>query len=138
MKRIRRSSNTRLHGRTGAAAVEMALVSPIIFLMFLGAIELNNLNFIRNTAANAVYEGARAGMVSGGTSADSNSAVMAYLSKVGVHHGATINSAVTAQEVTVSVSIPMNLNSFGISRFTAGYNVMQQISLKRETPGDAE
>jgi len=116
----------------------MALVSPIIFLMFLGAIELNNLNFIRNTAANAVYEGARAGMVSGGTSADSNSAVMAYLSKVGVHHGATINSSVSAQEVTVSVSIPMNLNSFGISRFTSGYNVMQQISLKRETPGDAE
>ncbi len=138
MKRIRRPSNVYVAGRAGAAAVEMALVSPIIFLMFLGAIEMNNLNFIRNTAANAVYEGARASMVSGGTSADGNAAVMAYLSKVGVHHGATVNTSLTAQNATVSASIPMNLNSFGISRFTTGYNVTQTITLKRETPGEAD
>ncbi|HBJ39106.1 MAG TPA: hypothetical protein DDZ51_31040 [Planctomycetaceae bacterium] len=138
MKRIRRPSKARRDGRTGAAAVEMALVSPIIFLMFLGAIELNNLNFIRNTAANAVYEGARTAIVSGGTAAGGSAAVMDYLTKVGVHHGATVNSSVTAQTVTVSVTIPMHLNSFGISRFTTGYNVTQAITLKRETPGEAE
>jgi hypothetical protein len=77
-------------------------------------------------------------MVSGGTSADGSAAVMAYLSKVGVHHGATVNSSVTAQAVTVSVTIPMQLNSFGISRFTTGYNVTQAITLKRETPGEAQ
>jgi len=138
MKRIRRKSNARPTGRTGAAAVEMALVSPIIFLMFLGAIELNNLNFIRNTAANAVYEGARASMVSGGTAGDGSNAVMAYLSNVGVHHGASVSSNMSAQSVTVSVTIPMQLNSFGISRFTAGYNVTQSITLKREIPGESE
>lgn len=138
MNRRRRPSKAHFAGRAGAAAVEMALVSPIIFLMFLGAVELTNLDFIRNTAANAVYEGARASMVSGGTSADGNAAVMAYLSKVGVHHGATANSSVTNQDVTVSVTIPMQLNSFGISRFTTGYNVTQAITLRREMAGDAE
>lgn len=122
--------------RAGAAAVEMAMVSPIIFLMFLGAIELNNLNFIRNSAANAVYEGARAALVSGGEVGDGDAAVLAYLSKVGVQHGATTNTTMSAQDVTVEVTIPMNLNSFGISRFTSGYNVTQSITLKRETPGE--
>lgn len=114
----------------------MAMVSPIIFLMFMGAIEMNNLNFIRNTAANAVYEGARSAMVSGGTVSDGDAAVMAYLAKVGVHHGATVNTTMSTQVVTVEVTIPMNLNSFGISRFTSGYNVSQSITLKRETPGE--
>jgi Flp pilus assembly protein TadG len=116
----------------------MALVSPIIFLMFLGAIELNNLNFVRNSAANAVYEGARAAMVSGGTSGDGSAAVMAYLAKVGVDNGVAVNVSVSAQDVTVSVTIPMQLNSFGISRFTTGYNVSQTITLSRETPGEAQ
>lgn len=136
MKRMRRQSNSQPAARTGATAVEMALVSPIIILMFLVAIELNNLNFVRNSAANAVYEGARAAMVSGGTVGDGDAAVLAYLAKVGIHHGATVNSSMSSQAVTVEVTIPMNLNSFGISRFTGGYNVSQSITFKRETPGE--
>jgi len=138
MKRMRRPSKARPATRTGATAVEMAIVSPIIFLMFLAAVELNNLNFIRNSAANAVYEGARAAMVSGGKVGDADVAVLAYLARVGAAHGATVNSSLSSQAVTVNVTIPMNLNSFGISRFTSGYNVSQSITLRRETFGEGE
>lgn len=138
MKRNRRITSHASHNRTGAVAVEMALVSPILFLFFLGAIEMTNLNFIRNSAANAVYEGARAALISGGRSMDANATVTRYLSGVGVNHGVKVNSSLTSHDVTVSVEIPMGQNSFGISRFTSGYNVKQSITLKREVPGESD
>ncbi len=53
--------------RKGVTAVEFAFVAPIIFALFIGAIEITRLNFIRNSAANAAYEGARKAVTPGST-----------------------------------------------------------------------
>jgi hypothetical protein len=53
-------------------------------------------------------------------------------------NGVTANTTLTTQDVTVVVTIPMQLNSFGISRFTTGYNVTQSITLRREIRGESQ
>lgn len=53
--------------RGGTAIVEFAVVAPLIFLLFLGGLELTALNFARQTAGNASYEAARKMIIPGGT-----------------------------------------------------------------------
>ncbi len=116
----------------------MAFVLPIILMTTLAAIELNNLNFLRNSAAHAVYEGARAALVSGGTAADGNAKVLDYLARVGFDNGVVPHTNVTFDNVTVSVEIPFHLNSFGVSQFFGGYSIRKSITLRRESPSTAD
>jgi len=131
--RLRRYQGARPKQRSGATAVEFALVCPIILMLFLGAIELNSLNFVRNSAANAAYEAARTAMVSGGKVSEGRARGLQYLQQLGVHHGATVTGTETTADVSFEVKVPMNLNSYGLSRFTGGYVVTQSIKLKRES-----
>lgn len=124
--------------RRGTTTVEMALVLPIILMTTLAAVELNNLNFLRNSAAHAVYEGARAALVSGGTPQDGNNKVLDYLSRVGCGNGVVPQTVVTFDNVTVSVMIPYHQNSSGLSRFFGGYSIQKSITLRRESPSTAD
>ena len=56
--------------RTGAAMVEFAIVSPLLFLFFFGAMEFCRVAMIRHTADNAVYEATRVGIIPGASSTD--------------------------------------------------------------------
>ena len=49
--------------REGAAALEMALVLPLLVLLLLGIIDFGHLMFVVNTMNNAAREGARRGAV---------------------------------------------------------------------------
>ncbi len=118
--------------RQGATSVEFAFMVPVIFLMFIGAIELTRLNFIRQTAANACYEGARKAITPGGTDADARTEALRIMTLLGVGNGATATVATTDTTVNVSVSIPVNQNSWGISRFSSGLNVTQSCMLTKE------
>jgi len=131
--RLRRQQGVRPQQRAGATAVEFALVCPIILMLFFGALELNSLNFVRNSAANAAYEAARTAMVSGGKLSDGQARGLQYLQQLGVHHGATVTGSETTSDVSFEVKVPMTLNSYGLSRFTGGYVVTQSIKLKRES-----
>ncbi len=118
--------------RSGATSVEFATVLPVILLMFLGAVEMTNLNFIKHTAANAAYEGARAAMVAGGSPDRGIARAEQFLNRFGVGNGAQVTLTATSDAVTLTVRVPMNLNSVGLSRFTEGLNVTQVASLRRE------
>ena len=63
--RLHRNRLARPKARRGATLVEFAIVVPVIFTLFLGAIEMTRLNFIRHSASNAAYEGARKAIVPG-------------------------------------------------------------------------
>jgi Flp pilus assembly protein TadG len=67
-KRLTRSTNATR--RTGAAAVEFAIVAPVFFILVIAAFEFGRINVIRHTADNAAYEGARIAMVPGATAAE--------------------------------------------------------------------
>jgi Flp pilus assembly protein TadG len=129
MKRLKHKR----HARTGATAVEFAFMVPVIFTMFIGSIEITRLNFIRNTASNACYEGARRAVSPGSTNAEAQTEARRLIDTLGVGRGATVNVASTPDTVTVSITIPVNQNSWGITRFTTGLNVSQSCRLSRES-----
>ena len=65
-----RNSKLAARRRTGAAAVEFAIVAPIFFMLVLVSLEFGRLNIIRHTADQAAYEAARHAMVPGATAAE--------------------------------------------------------------------
>src|SRR6187549_548125 len=71
------------NARTGAAAVEFAIVAPIFFVLVLGSLEFGRLNIIRHTADQAAYEAARNAMVPGATTAEARLAADRMLRIVG-------------------------------------------------------
>lgn len=112
--------------------VEFAIVVPIILTMFLGAIELTRMNFIRQTAANAAYEGARKAIVPGNAVQDAQTEALRLLNTLGVGNGASVAVTKTLSQVTVTVTIPISQNSWGLTRFTGGINVTQSCGLTLE------
>lgn len=130
----RRNSSPRRSrsNRRGATAVEFALVAPIIFTLFLGAIEMTRLNFIRHTASNAAYEAARAAIVPGGSQADSTKKATDLLNAVGAGSNIQVAYVSTSKTVRVTITVPVDKNSWGIGRFTKGLNLVSSCQLSRE------
>ncbi len=120
--------------RNGTVTVEFALVAPVLFVLFLGSIEITRLNFIRHTASNAAYEGVRKAIVPGGKAADAVAAATNLLNAVRCGNGATVNIAETATQITATVRIPVNQNSWGIGRFSGGMTIQQSCTMARESP----
>jgi len=138
MKRnsLRRKSNC----RRGAYTVEFALVAPLLFVTFFASIEFSRMNMIRNTAENAAYEGARRALIVGGDSAAAQSEAESVLAMVGVTN-ATVEVTPeiilsTTPQVTVDISVPMDSNGYGISKFFRGETLDVTITLDREWSGD--
>lgn len=131
IQRRRRRSTVRSE-RKGISLVEFALVVPIIFLLFFGAIEMTNLNMVRHTAGNAAYEGARQVIVAGGTAEDARQEVLRLLTLVGIADGAEIEIIETAVAVEVIIRIPLRENSWGVTRFTGDAVIIQSCKLNRE------
>ena len=123
---------SRKHNRAGATTVEFAFVLPVILVMFLGAIEITRLNFLRQTALNAAYEGARACIVPGAAPADGQAEAMRLLTAVSAHRGATVNVAMQQSLVNVTITIPISQNSWGLGRFATNANIVRNFSLKKE------
>jgi Flp pilus assembly protein TadG len=122
--------------RWGVVTVEFALCVPILLLFFFAALEFSRVNMIRQTVENAVYEGCRRGIVPGATAANCRASAQAVLNTISVH-GATINvtpGVITQDtpEVTVSVSIPINNNSWVAPMFFNGKTVANSMTLRRE------
>lgn len=95
--------------RKGAAAVEMAVVSPLLFALLFGIIEFGWLFTVQHTMVNAAREGCRTGVLSGSTVADVETRVTDYLTPMGLESSVSI--AVTSATpgdptVTVQLSVP--------------------------------
>lgn len=129
MRNEQRNRRTRL----GTTTVEFAIVVPVILTMFIGAIELTRMNFIRHTAANAAYEAARKAIVPGNTDEDAETEALRLLNALGVGQGASVVVTTTISRVTVRVTIPVSQNSWGLTRFTGGMNVTQSCGLTLES-----
>ena len=74
--------------RRGTAAVECALVLPLVFLLTAGTIEMCSTIFLRESVTLAAHEGARAAIGRHATTADVAAAVDAILAIRGVDVGA--------------------------------------------------
>jgi Flp pilus assembly protein TadG len=128
--KLRRPKSQR---RRGATTVEFAIVVPIIFAMFLGTIEMTRLNFIRHSAANAAYEGARKAIIPGSSFTEATDEALRLMQAVGVGNGVTASLTTLNDTMTVTVTVPVNQNSWGAARFSSGMTITQACTLSRET-----
>lgn len=131
--RLHRNRRARLRTRLGATLVEFAIVVPVIFTLFLGAIEMTRLNFIRHSASNAAYEGARKAIVPGSSTSDAQTEAMRLMTTLGIANNVTVNVANTTTQTTVTVTVPVNQNSWGVARFSSGMTIVQSCTLSRES-----
>lgn len=120
--------------RAGATTVEFAFIVPIIFAIFLGSLEMTRLNFIRHSASNAAYEGARKAIVPGSTTEQARGEALRLMTSVGVTNDVTATVTSDMNSMTVTVSVPVDRNSWGIARFSSGMTITQSCTLSRESP----
>ncbi|REK18432.1 MAG: pilus assembly protein [Planctomycetota bacterium] len=126
--------------RMGSAAVEMAVVAPLFFLMLMGMIEFGRLVMVQQVLTNAAREGARVGILDNRTAADVQSASNQFLSAAGVS-GATVNvtpdppsSAPAGSPVTVTITVPFSQVSWLPSPiFIHNLNLTANATMRRET-----
>ena len=117
--------------RTAAVVVEFAICAPILFLFFFASLEFSRVNMIRQSVENAVYEGARRGIVPGATAANCRASAQAVLNSISAG-GATINVTPTVitkdtPEVTVAVYRPGQQQQLGDPRSSSRDQVDLQL-----------
>ena len=134
--RVSRHRLDRRTARRGAVAVEFALVLTLAFLFFFAAFEFCRVAMIRHTVDNAVYEGARRGIIPGGDAAAVATTARRILSTMGVRDATVtvLPSTITrtTDQVTVSVRVPLDSNSFVPSNFFRGKEIDRSLSMRRE------
>jgi Flp pilus assembly protein TadG len=82
-----------LFRRRGGAVLELALTLSILFSICYGLIECGYYFYVKNTMEGAAREGCRAGIVTGGTTAECNSAIENQLQAAGLVPNGTSASA---------------------------------------------
>ncbi len=134
-----RNKRSLANNRTGATAVEFALVAPIFFLLLLSSFEFSRLNVIRHTADNAAYEAARIAMVPGATAAEATTEATRIMGIVGARGTTiTINPATlgpNTSQITVTVDVPLDQNGWIVPRFARAQTMRAVSTLKAERTG---
>ncbi len=134
---VRRNQRNAL-GRShrGTVVVEMALCLPLLFFFFFAALEVSRVNMIRQTVENAVYEGSRRGVVPGATADDCRNAALAVLNSVSADDADVdvVPATLTDNDanVTVSVEVPINSNSWVAPFFFRDRVVTSSMTLRKE------
>jgi len=137
MKNLRRNRGL----RKGVAAVETAVVAPLLVVAMLGMMEVGYAFMVRQTVTMASREGARAGCLPGGTMADVESAVDDAMEAAGLEGYEVDSNVGTAgiTEVWVNVTIPLNRVSFTGSLLGGGsFDIGSTTTMRREGPDEEE
>ncbi|MEN1678874.1 MAG: TadE/TadG family type IV pilus assembly protein [Planctomycetota bacterium] len=131
------AKRTRRPDRRGSTCVEFAMTASVLIVLFFGLLEVARFHMVRHTLDQAAYEGARAGIVPGASSADVQAQVDSLLAAVGVRN-ATVSITPTdftqaASQVSVLVQANYGDNSWASDRFFKGVTLSGQATLDRET-----
>ncbi len=95
--------------RRGAAVVELAVVSPVMFAMLFGIIEFGWLFSVRHNMINAAREGARLGVIEGVESSEVTARVRDFLEPMGLDDDVTITVVdATEEDPTVRVDVSVD------------------------------
>ena len=102
----KRRGPTRGRWRRAAAAVEMAVVTPLLLAVLFGIIEFGWLFTVQHTLVNAAREGARTGVLQGANADDVVAVVQNYLSPMGLDGSVTVTvTEATTEDPTVIVDL---------------------------------
>jgi Flp pilus assembly protein TadG len=103
--------------RAGTACVETAVCLPVLVILVLGAVEVTNKIFLKQTMAIAAYESCRAAIHSEATMSDAIAAGEAILNSRGVKsfrinfQPADVSTAKRGDTIRVTVTAPSKSNS---------------------------
>jgi len=122
--------------RTGATAVEFAIVAPLFFLILFAMFEFSRANVLRHTADNAAYEASRKAIVPGATADQAIAEANRLLTAVGAR-GASVSVnppvlGIDTRSVTVTVEVPMDQNALVLPRFTSSMVLRAESTLRTE------
>lgn len=132
-------------GQRGAAAVEFALVLPLLLMLVLGAIDWGWYFFVREVVTNAAREGARAGAVASVATPTATAQDVAanYLTSAGLTSGeapvASMGTATVGGTTVTTVNVVVTYPVGSLTGFTlVGYaslvpaQVQAQAQMRRE------
>lgn len=127
----------KLRNRNGVAAVEAAILLPLMFVIVFGAIEVANGIFLRQSLTVAAYEGARSATRPGGTSQLAEQRVREVLEARGVSdETVTITPNVTSLTprgtmVTITVTAPGTQQAMNPLRLLQNRVIQQSVVMVR-------
>ena len=122
LKFYRRNRSRIAEKRRGTVVVELAIVAPILVVIFLGMVEVSRVIMVQQIITNAAREGAREAILDGATITDVQTSVTQYLSNSTIS-GATVSvtpdptTTVSRQQITVTV----NISYANVMWLSAGY-----------------
>lgn len=124
--------------RRGAATVEFAIVSVVLFLLVLGGIEMTRVSMLRHTVDHAAYVAARDAIIPGANAADVIATAEAHLRTIGLSGATvTVNPATIQDEtsvVEVLIDLPISQNSLMTPRFLFGDLVGRSALITERSP----
>jgi Flp pilus assembly protein TadG len=139
MKQFKRLRNkNRSRPKLGAAAVEFAVVSPILVLLLFGTIEACRIIYLRQTLTIAAYEATRIALVPKSTSGQVIAAANNILTDRGVNDAvvtitpSSFSTAPIQSFIEVRVTAPANSNSLVKANFFAGKFLVGRCSMMKE------
>lgn len=114
----------RNHQSKGAAAVEFAIVLPLLFLFVFGIIEFGRALMVHQVLVNSAREATRRAVVPGASDSDVTAIVDNYMGSAGItgySHSTKVNgstaslsTANSGDSIIVTVSVPNSSVSWGI------------------------
>jgi Flp pilus assembly protein TadG len=125
--------------RRAAAAVEFAVVVPVLVLLIFGMIEFARLMMVEQILTNGARVGARKASLPGTTSSDVTTAVNTYMTNSGLSgHTTTVSpdpsTANPNDAITVTVSIPFNNVSWlPVPMFLGGKTLSGSVVMAKES-----
>jgi Flp pilus assembly protein TadG len=137
---IRSATARRVRDRRGAAAVEFALVAPLLFMLVLGMMEFGRMLMVQQVLTNGAREGARKAVLPGVTDADVRTAIDSYMSNTGISgHTRLISpsctTAAAGTPLTITVSLPYSNVSWlplGTLRWLQGKTLTASVEMRKE------
>jgi len=136
---LSRRRPTRSRQRSGATAVEFALVAPVIFFTVFALIELSRLMMLNGNVNSAVLIGVRQASLARSSPADVRTAIEEELGRFSIRE-ATIqfvptNFDIDDDTVGISVDVPVNgANGFSLTGvLSSTVNIRRSIEINRES-----
>ena len=137
MTRKQRSARLwRRSDRDGLVTVEFAIMTPIIFLIFLGSLEIAQLNFTRNMCNDAAYQVARLAIVPGANIDEAKADAIQLLNESGLTV-VEMDVVESVDSIEVIVTAPIDPNSWGIGRFTRGLVIEEACEMRKQVKTQA-
>jgi Flp pilus assembly protein TadG len=125
--------------RWGTAAVEFALIAPLVVMLVLGMIEFSRLMMVEEVLTNAAREGCRQAVLTGSTTGNATSTVDTYLSGAGIAGYTTTvspdpSTAQAGTAITVRISVPYSQVTWLPSPiFLGSVTLTVNVTMRKET-----